>query len=211
MKITFMILLLASHVAAEKSIFLLAGQSNMVGRGGTYTLSQKWDRVTPLECQSDPRILRLNNESLREEAHEPLHENISFSACYNNSRPFGIGPGMPFSNSLLKSDPAIGNIGLVPCAVGGTTISQWSKGSCLYDRLLTRARASLRDGGALRGMLWYQGESDSIAENAGMYSNRLHKFFIDVRADLMSPSLPIIQVALASRGNISLYNDIEPS
>ncbi|CAA2990177.1 Hypothetical predicted protein [Olea europaea subsp. europaea] len=49
---------------------------------------------------------------------------------------------------------------------------QWKRGSELYNRLLTRAYAALQDGGKIRAILWYQGET--------------------------SPALPIVQVALAS-------------
>ncbi|PHT37802.1 hypothetical protein CQW23_21375 [Capsicum baccatum] len=95
----------------------------------------------------------------------PIHQDIDFYAIC------GIGHGMSFADSSLKSDSKIGEIGLVPCAIGGTNISQWS-----------------------------QGESDTWnLEGANLYKSRLEKFFIDIRNDLNTPSLPIIQVALASK------------
>ncbi|KAK6138855.1 hypothetical protein DH2020_027402 [Rehmannia glutinosa] len=69
---------------------------------------------------------------------------------------------MAFANSVLKRDSSIGVIGLVPCAIGGTSIRQWSQGSDNYNRMLSRARAALRDGGQIRAILWYQGESDTV-------------------------------------------------
>lgn len=120
------------------SIFILAGQSNMAGQGGTFTAVGKWDGLTPPECQSNPHIFRLNDEHV---------------SCSNNNGSSGIGPEMPFSNSLLKRDPSIG---LVPCAVGGTGIREWSRG---YNRLLNRTRASVSlagSGGSLRAKLWYE-------------------------------------------------------
>ncbi|KAL6518578.1 hypothetical protein OROGR_019080 [Orobanche gracilis] len=152
-----------------KEIFLLAGQSNMAGRGGV--VGQEWDKY----------------------ARDPLHKDI------DNGRPCGVGPGMPFSNMLLKKDPRVGVIGLVPCAVGGTSISQWQRGGFLYDRLLMRANAALQDGGTIRAMLWYQGESDSNdTTSAEMYGTRLEQFFCDLWLDLASPLLPIVQVAVTS-------------
>lgn len=154
--ISLVFLVFGWSAALPRNVIILAGQSNMVGRAGTKGSS--WDGITPVESESRPEILRLNDELTWEEAREPLHRGIS-NNCPDamDTQPAGIGPGMPFSNSVLRRDPAFGEIGLVPCAVGGTRLSQWSRGSCLYNRLVTRAGAAVRDGGVLRGMLWYQG------------------------------------------------------
>lgn len=194
--ILFTLLVIFSPSALGCNVFILAGQSNMAGRGGVVSVNgrNRWDRQIPPECQPNPQILRLNDELFWEEAQEPLHEGISFAKCFTNTAPLGVGPGMPFANSILKREPTIGVIGLVPCAVGNTNISQWRRGSCLYDRLLTRVRAALLQGGVLRGMLWYQGENDVNPYDANLYKGRLEDFFTDVRSDLWSPSLPIIQV-----------------
>lgn len=114
---------------------------------------------------------------------------------------------MAFANSILERDPSIGTIGLVPCAVGGTNITEWSHGSGLYNQMVRRAEAAARGGGKVWGILWYQGESDTLSsEDATLYRTRLEKFFTDVRSDLQSPSLPIIQVAIAS--GLGQYVDI---
>ncbi|MCD7470781.1 hypothetical protein HAX54_010891 [Datura stramonium] len=176
---------------ANKSIFILAGQSNMSGRGGV--VNNIFDWYIPPECQSNSSILRLTKGLIWEEAKEPIHQDIDFYATC------GIGPGMSFANSVLKNDPNIGVIGLVPCAVGSTNISQWSQGSFYYNQMVNRTRAALQGGGTLRALLWYQGESDTLnLEDAKLYKSRLGTFFIDVRKDLDAPSLPIIQVALAT-------------
>lgn len=59
---------------APKDIFILAGQSNMAGRGGVR--HGKWDGNVPPECRPNPSILRLNPQLQWEEAHEPLHTGI---------------------------------------------------------------------------------------------------------------------------------------
>ncbi|XP_070047939.1 probable carbohydrate esterase At4g34215 isoform X1 [Nicotiana tomentosiformis] len=189
------LILLAAHpfctTNGNKNIFILAGQSNMSGRGGV--VNNKWDEYIPPECQSNPSILRLTAELLWEEAKEPMHQDIDYYAVC------GIGPGMSFANSVLKNDPKIGVIGLVPCAVGSTNISQWSKGSFNYNQMLNRTETALQGGGTVRALLWYQGESDTLEfEDAKLYNSRLLKFFTDMRNDLHAPFLPIIQVALAT-------------
>ncbi|GMH17802.1 hypothetical protein Nepgr_019643 [Nepenthes gracilis] len=180
-----------------RNIFILAGQSNMAGRGGVVRNARtgvaSWDGVVPEICRSNPAILRLNAELDWVEAEEPLGQDIDVhTTC-------GVGPGMAFANTLLQMDPGIGVVGLVPCAVGGTSITEWARGGSLYSRMVKRALASVQYGGRIQGVLWYQGESDTInREDADRYKGRLEKFFMELRDDLQSPALPIIQVAIAS-------------
>ncbi|KAF3951759.1 hypothetical protein CMV_022622 [Castanea mollissima] len=181
----------------SKNIFILAGQSNMAGRGGVVSNTiagiATWDGDVPPQCSPNPSILKLSANLTWVLAHEPLHSDIDFKNIN------GIGPGMAFANYVLGKDPNFGIIGLVPCAVGGTKISLWEKGTFLYKQMMKRAQASVQNGGTIQALLWYQGESDTESqEDAKSYKAKLQKFFLDVRDDLQSPMLPIIQVALAS-------------
>lgn len=180
------------------AIFLLAGQSNMAGRGGvtnsTVTHRPTWDGVVPPQCSPTPSILRLASDLTWVEAREPLHADIDFLKTN------GIGPGMPFANNILMDKPGGRRVvGLVPCAIGGTSIKEWQQGSNLYNHLLSRAEASVLGGGKIKALLWYQGERDTeSAEDSELYGGRLKKFFTDIRSDLKIPLLPIIQVGIAS-------------
>ncbi|XP_059636774.1 probable carbohydrate esterase At4g34215 [Cornus florida] len=182
---------LQTQTISQKNIFILAGQSNMAGRGGV--INGIWDGIVPPQCQPNPMILRLAAGLQWEEAHEPLHADIDFrTTC-------GVGPGMAFANDLLTKVPSFGVLGLVPCAVGGTKIDEWSRGTRLYNELLKRAGFALQDGGSIRAILWYQGEADTVTQHdAQVYKQKLESFFFDLRTDLKSPSLSIFQVALAS-------------
>ena len=188
----FLAFLLASSIVqsqelSPKKIFLLAGQSNMVGEGGVN--NNTWDMKIPPESNPSPFILRLNSNKTWFVAHEPLHKDI------DTTKVCGVGPGMPFAHEVLAKDPNFGVIGLVPCAIGGTMITEWAKGTIHYTDLVERANASLRSGGKIKALLWYQGESDTQNQtDANLYKERLYKFFIDIRNDLNSPNLPIIQV-----------------
>ncbi|TYH65012.1 hypothetical protein ES332_D06G026600v1 [Gossypium tomentosum] len=184
------------HPHPKINIIILAGQSNMAGRGGvfndTITETLTWDGIVPPECQPNPSILRLTANLTWVEAHEPLHADID----YNKTK--GAGPGMPFANTVLNKDPNFGVIGLVPCAIGGTNISQWQKGEFLYEQLVKRSQFAMQSR-VYRAMLWYQGESDTEnQQDAELYKDKLKRFFNDLRFDLKTPKLPIIQVALAS-------------
>ncbi|XP_058727155.1 probable carbohydrate esterase At4g34215 [Vicia villosa] len=178
---------------ATKDIFILAGQSNMVGQGGVY--NRKWDGDVPKECKPSPSVLRLSAKLVWEEAREPLHRDIDVrKTC-------GIGPGLAFANEIVRMRGGGGRnvVGLVPCAVGGTRIEEWRKGAPLYNQLVKRSIKSVKNGGVIRALLWYQGESDTVREeDATIYKRRMKRFIMNIRSDLKLPNLLVIQVALAS-------------
>lgn len=178
-----------AYFSQPSSVFILAGQSNMAGRGGV--VNEVWDGYVPPECRPNASILSLSPAMIWGPATEPLHLGIDVN------KTVGIGPGMVFAHTVLKKDPGFGVIGLVPCAAGGTNISDWGRGGHLYTRLIRRGEAAARGGATIQAMLWYQGESDTVnLEDARKYRSRLRRFFNHVRSDLELPNLPIIQVKL---------------
>ncbi|KAG6477889.1 probable carbohydrate esterase At4g34215 [Zingiber officinale] len=188
------------RTAPEALIFVLAGQSNMAGNGGVN--GGPWDGVVPPQCRPSSSILRLDARLHWEVAREPLHADIDVNmSC-------GVGPGMPFAHALLTSSLLPRHppptIGLVPCAIGGTSIQEWARGTPLYGSLVRRATAAAA-AGRLAAVLWYQGESDTVVRaDAEAYRGRMKRLIRDLRADLFSPELPLIQVALASgEGNFT--------
>ncbi|KAL4588682.1 hypothetical protein LXL04_001576 [Taraxacum kok-saghyz] len=176
----------------KKQIFILSGQSNMAGRGGVK--NKKWDGVVPDDCKPDPSTIhRLNASLIWETAQEPLHADI------DTKKTCGVGPGMSFANAV--KDYITGVIDLVPCAVGGTAIKEWAKGKRLYEGMVKRAKYAAGSGGEIKALLWYQGESDAPEINAAKsYKTNMETLIHNIRSDLGLPSLPIIQVAIASGG-----------
>ncbi|KAL1215774.1 putative carbohydrate esterase [Cardamine amara subsp. amara] len=182
-------------------IFILSGQSNMAGRGGVVKDHHHnrwiWDQIVPPECTPDPSILRLSADLRWEEAREPLHVDI------DTGKVCGVGPGMAFANAVrkrLETDSAA-VIGLVPCASGGTAIKEWARGTHLYNTMLKRTEESRKCGGEIKAVLWYQGESDVLnIHDAESYGTNMDRLIKNLRHDLGLPSLPIIQVAIASGG-----------
>ncbi|KAG2704591.1 hypothetical protein I3760_05G010700 [Carya illinoinensis] len=176
----------------NKQIFILSGQSNMSGRGGV-TKHHLWDGVVPPECHPNPSILRLSADLQWEPAGEPLHADI------DTKKVCGIGPGMSFANAVRERVEGGAVVGLVPCAVGGTALKEWARGEHLYESMVRRARESVKGGGEIRALLWYQGESDTYHQHdAEAYQGRMEILINNVREDLGLPLLPIIQVAIVS-------------
>ncbi|CAN4122625.1 unnamed protein product [Withania somnifera] len=170
----------------------------MEGRGGVIrkvvggNVTKVWNCFVPQECKPNRKIIRFNAAQKWEEAHEPLNYGIDcLASC-------GLGPGMAFANEILIRDTNFGVIGLVPCARGGTGLSKWRRGSQPYDELVKRAKLTERDGGIMRGLLWYHGESDVKGGNGYKdYKINLDKFIHDLLSDLNYPNLPILQPFVA--------------
>lgn len=110
----------------------------------------------------------------------------------------GLGQGwyLPTRSSEPKGRLSpIGVVGLVPCAVGGTRIGEWARGTRLYTELVRRASESVKEGGIIRAILWYQGESDTVNKaDAERYKGNLERLITNLRSDLNNPNLPVIQV-----------------
>ncbi|KAL2231549.1 UNVERIFIED_CONTAM: putative carbohydrate esterase [Sesamum indicum] len=170
-----------------KQIFILSGQSNMAGRGGVDKHTKQWDGVVPPDSSTDSSsIFRLSSQLDWEVAREPLHHDI------DSKRTCGVGPGMSFANAVKER---VGIVGLVPCAVAGTPIREWARGTYLYESMVNRAKAAA-SGGEIRALLWYQGEKDTYSQqDAETYKENLERFIQNVREDLNLPSLPIILVS----------------
>ncbi len=165
-------------------LFLLLGQSNMKGRG-----------LMPEEPKRDPRIVMMHlKDDAWYVARHPLHltgEAKTFKGADNA----GVGPGLTFAETVLRRSPQR-RVGLIPCAVGGTSIMLWQKGERLYEQALRRAQLALAASrpvqGRVRGVLWLQGEGDTPEARLARYEERLHRLVRNLRADLVEPELPFL-------------------
>ena len=165
-------------------LFLLIGQSNMKGRG-----------IMPAEPLRDPRIVMMH---LRDDAwylaRHPLHltGDARTFAGHDNA---GVGPGLAFATTVAAKTPRA-RLGLIPCAVGGTSIVLWQRGARLYDQAVRRVKIALQSGGdvrpKLRGALWLQGEADATDARLPGHEEKLLRLVDDLRADLGEATLPFI-------------------
>ncbi len=159
-------------------LFLLAGQSNMAGRG----VVEAEDRVP------HPRVWMLNRSTQWALAVEPMHFDKPVA---------GVGPGRSFGIAIAGDNPAM-RVGLVPVAVGGSAIAAWmpgvthaQTGTKPYDDALNRVRIA-RSMGQFKAVLWHQGESDATAESAPDYESNLRSVIERLRSDLGNPAIPVL-------------------
>lgn len=87
-------------------------------------------------------------------------------------------------------------IAIIPTAVGGTPISRWvpGKGGDLFQRMKDSVMLT---GAKLRGVIWYQGESDTHEKLPRFYAKQFTRFAGGVRKFAKNPSLPIITFQLS--------------
>ena len=159
-------------------IFILAGQSNMAGRGF----------VEPVDTVPNKRIFSLDEHKNWVYAKEPLH--------FYEPNLTGLDCGVSFAKALLKCIPEDISIGLVPCAVGGSAVAQWNNDEVYRGvKLLTnfRERATAVQGqGVIKGILWHQGESDGNSERIPRYREAVEELFKTFRAITKNDELPIL-------------------
>ena len=203
----------------DADLWLLAGQSNMVGQ----------DFPTNCPTAEDPRIVAFDmtdqwmtaKNPLHRifEAAAPVHKNIFmqnvgrkltnavaaekfFESAHNDMARShrGVGLGIPFAQSVLQETGR--PIGLIPCAHGGTSMAQWNPalkdqgGNSLYGAMMERVKM-VGGGSKIKGLLWYQGESETGSTNAiATYEKNFLNLIDSVRRDLEQPELPIIYVQI---------------
>lgn len=170
--------------ATHLDLWLLCGQSNMKGRG-----------VMPEEPGKDPRIAMMHKmDDQWYFARHPLHL-VGDANTFQGHDNAGVGPGLAFAGVLAAQDKTAA-IGLVPCAVGGSSIKLWQKGAKLYDDALRRAKLALQTTAPvkarIRGILWLQGEANANAGELPLHAERLRAMIEAFRADLAQPDLPFI-------------------
>jgi hypothetical protein len=163
---------------AQFHLFLLAGQSNMAGRGDV----EQQDRSLLAN------VLALDATGRWVPAVDPLHWDKPGA---------GTGLGRSFAVDYLRQHPGV-TVGLIPAACGGSPISSWEPGQYFdqtkshpYDDALSRARRA-QENGTLHGILWHQGESDRSPELAERYEPALTALIARFRKDLAAPSLPVL-------------------
>ena len=195
-------------------LVVLAGQSNMAGRG----------YAGPDDLEPIPGVKHFARDFSWREAVEPITKDRASVGTFAadgtkrvspdpwdavppgaGDRVVGVGPGRTFGRLLRAFDPGE-EVGLVPVAVGGTPIAAWLPGGVdpynpsnhPYDDAVARVRAAMA-GGAVCAILWHQGESDcSGLTPPAAYEDMLRRVIANFRRDLgIAETVPFVMGTLA--------------
>jgi hypothetical protein len=166
------------------TVFILAGQSNMLGQGVTAEL--------PAELQaSRPAALFAKSTELE---FKPLNPG-KLGQTFGPEVSFGV----EMARELKK------NIGIIKLALGGTSLEkQWNPLEYdkekhvgeLYKRLIDEVHAiqAKRPNIKIAGMLWMQGEADSryFAKTMEQYRDKLEALIDGCRKEFNSPDMVFV-------------------
>ena len=150
---------------------LILGQSNMAGRGFAAD-------VVPFE-NGDEHLKVLRNGRW-----------IPMYAPVNPDRKTsGINLSESFAEAYSK-DKGV-DVGIIPCADGGTCLDQWAVGGLLFDHACYMAELASRTS-TIAAVLWHQGESDTNEDRAPFYEEKVMKIFHALRERLGLYDVPFI-------------------
>lgn len=181
---------LNAALARPVLLFVLAGQSNMVG-------FSSYLNELPVEYRAVQENVWWYAASDRWETLQAPTEPLSFSGGVANGT--GFGPELSLAKGLTTRLNR--KIALVKYAVNGTSLAErWLPGEDVYQQAIARIRQAKTDLAAagerveMAGFFWMQGESDAKSDRAiaQQYAENFRTFLQQVRRDLEAPNLPVI-------------------
>ena len=122
---------LACDAQGDMDLYLLIGQSNMAGRGV----------LTDSNRVSAEGIFKLDAAGEWQVAEEPIH--------FDKPTIAGAGLAASFARAMADTREGV-SIGLIPCAVGGTSINRWVESGDLWSNA-TSGRTPWRGRGSRCG------------------------------------------------------------
>lgn len=150
--------------------FLMIGQSNMAGRGIIHEV---------------PPIYNERIQMLRNGRWQMMTEPINYDRPVS-----GISLVGSFAEAWSRQNQD-DKIGLIPCAEGASSLDEWTIDQPLFQHALTEAKFAM-ESSKLTGILWHQGESDSMNGNYKSYYKKLLSIVEEFRKALNVPDVPFI-------------------
>lgn len=171
------------HHIGVGDVWVIAGQSNAAGYG-----------KTPVEDGPELGLHLFHADGAWKLAAHPLGD--STASRYTANREGGNASHSPWLAFARRLKRALGYpIGLIPASKGGSAMAEWDRAS--QGHLFANMMGYIRDcGTGVRGVVWYQGESDTGPEESARYPERFRRFVADLRRAVKKPALPLITVQL---------------
>lgn len=162
-------------------VFVIAGQSNSAGYGKDF-----------ISDEPEPGVHLLKNNGRWDLASHPMND--STGTLHPQNRDYantGHSPYLSFAKYLRRE---LGYpIGLMQTALGGSPLESWSgEDGSLYRNFIHTVEAL----NGVKGVLWYQGCSDTDPAACRTYGERFEKMVRDMRRALDSPGLPFLTCQL---------------
>ena len=148
---------------------LIIGQSNMAGRGYA-------SEVAPIK---DEKLFVMRNGRWR--------------AMYTPVNADRVTSGVNLVESFAEAyarDHGV-EVGIIPCADGGTCLDQWQVGGLLFDHACYMSELASRTS-TIAAVLWHQGESDCTEERYPLYEKKLSVIFGALRERLGLYDVPFL-------------------
>ena len=171
------------HHVGVGDLWVITGQSNAAGYGKTPACDGPRLGVHLFHACGQWKL-----------ATHPLSD--STGTLYPANREGANASHSPWLAFAKKLNDVLGYpIGLVPASLGGSAVSAWSRkeNGVLFENMLRYLRDA---GGQIRGVVWYQGESDTGPDERKEYPRRFRDFVSDLRRCMKDQSLPVITAQL---------------
>lgn len=200
--LTFCFLLISVAAVAQQKpdpnfeLYILAGQSNMAGRG--YITGD-------FKTETNDHVFMLTKDNTWVQAKHPVHFDKPTA---------GVGPGLAFGIVMAAQNPKV-RIGLIPTAVGGSPIEHWIPGAYdaatkthPWDDAVERIKFAMQYG-VIKGVIWHQGESNANQpEQIKAYLAQLQELIGRFRQLVGNDKLPFVAGQLGNyRPNFIPFNN----
>lgn len=108
----------------------------------------------------------------------------------NNDRAFS---GACLAESFAEKYASVFNVdvGVIPCADGGSSLEQWQPGGLLFDNAVYQTKLAMRTSNIV-AVLWHQGEADCVDGLYQTYGERFEKIMNAFRKELNLYDVPFI-------------------
>lgn len=173
-------------VAGGYDLFLLAGQSNMVGRGAP--------RDMTLDAP-DPMAFQWGRFGANNGRIVPATARLEHNDTNHLDR---VGMGLSFAKAWLARTGRARPVLLIPTARGATsfTANEWNPGNPLFEDSVARANAAMQShpGNRFVGILWHQGEADVGRMSTAVYSAALDRLVYRLRGRIVGAETALFVV-----------------